>query len=310
MAWFVGIDEAGYGPNLGPMVQAAAALSIPEGCDPWLALAPWLRRSADKDKSRVLVDDSKKVNAGKNGLAKLEAGPAAFLGLRPGTTLGDWLAAIGLPGTLDELGNEAWYEGAETLPLFDDVPSDRREALRDAGIETLLLGVKVFPAPIFNRILAGSGTKATVTGIGVSSLLATVRTGLAGFEPVVVSCDKLGGRNHYAPIVQAAFPEAWTTTELESAGESRYRIDSLGRPVTVSFKPRADAESPATALASMTAKYLREVFMGQFNRWWQSRVPDLAPTAGYPLDAKRFFVRIESYLAAQHLVKADVWREK
>ena len=310
MAWFVGIDEAGYGPNLGPMVQAAVALSIPEGHDPWLALAPWLRRSIEKDNSRVLVDDSKKVTAGKNGLAKLEAGLAAFLGLRPGTTLGGWLETVGLPGTLDELGHEAWYDGAEALPLFDDVPSDRRDVLRDAGIETLLLGVKVFPTPIFNRILAGSGTKATVTGIGVSSLLATVRTGLAGFEPVVVSCDKLGGRNHYAPIVQAAFPEAWTTTELESAAESRYRIESLGRPVTVQFKPRADAESPATALASMTAKYLREVFMGQFNRWWQSRVPDLAPTAGYPLDAKRFFAQIEPHLGGQQLAKGDVWREK
>ena len=310
MAWFVGIDEAGYGPNLGPMVQAAVAVEVPEGLDPWLALAPWLRRASEKDTSRVLVDDSKKVNSGKSGLAKLEAGPAAFLGLRPGTTLGEWLEAVGRSGTVDELGNEAWYDGKESLPLFDDVPSDRRDALRDAGIHTLLLGVKVFPAPIFNRIIAGSGTKATVTGIGVTSLLATIRTGLTGFERVIVSCDKLGGRNHYTPIVQAAFPEAWTVAELESAAESRYRIESLGRPVTVLFRPRADAESPATALASMTAKYLREVFMAQFNRWWQARVPDLAPTAGYPVDAKRFFAHIEPHLPALAVAKADVWREK
>ena len=38
------------------------------------------------------------------------------------------------------------------------------------------------------------------------------------------------------------------------------------------------------ALASMLAKYLREVFMRQFNRFWLGHVDGLKPTAGYPGD--------------------------
>ena len=30
MPWVVGIDEAGYGPNLGPLVQSAVALRLPD----------------------------------------------------------------------------------------------------------------------------------------------------------------------------------------------------------------------------------------------------------------------------------------
>ena len=73
MPWVVGIDEAGYGPNLGPLVQAAVAVRLP-GHDPagWDTLKPHVRRCCDPDDGRLLIDDSKKVYAGGNGLAELE----------------------------------------------------------------------------------------------------------------------------------------------------------------------------------------------------------------------------------------------
>ncbi len=62
MPWVVGIDEAGYGPNLGPMVQAAVALHLPDD-DPagWETLKATVRRAHEPDDGRLLVDDSKKV---------------------------------------------------------------------------------------------------------------------------------------------------------------------------------------------------------------------------------------------------------
>ena len=72
MPWVVGIDEAGYGPNLGPLVQAAVALYLPD-YDPagWETLKPVVRRCGDKADERLLIDDSKKVYA-RGGLAALE----------------------------------------------------------------------------------------------------------------------------------------------------------------------------------------------------------------------------------------------
>ena len=47
----------------------------------------------------------------------------------------------------------------------------------------------------------------------------------------------------------------------------------------------------------MACKYLREVCMRQFNRFWAKHVPGLKPTAGYPTDAKRFYDAIRPAMA-------------
>ena len=70
--WRVGIDEAGYGPNLGPLVQASAAFRVPTPTNClWEAFAKDARRAAGRD-ARVVVDDSKLVHAGPLGLRRLE----------------------------------------------------------------------------------------------------------------------------------------------------------------------------------------------------------------------------------------------
>jgi hypothetical protein len=60
----------------------------------------------------------------------------------------------------------------------------------------------------------------------------------------------------------------------------------------------------------MVCKYLREVLMGEFNRFWRDRIPDLAPTAGYPGDARRFFEAIAPELKRLGIAKERVWRQR
>ena len=309
MPWVVGIDEAGYGPVLGPLVQAAVAVKLPDA-DPagWETLRPWIRRHAEKDKTRLLIDDSKLVHSGPHGVKKLEAGLSALLGLRD-TTFGGWLDAHAVPHVVEEMQGEAWFDPTETLPL-NPAPPDLRPALAEVGVELFVLAVKLVPAPSFNRTVAVSGTKGTVLNIGVTGLLSAIRQRLPGFDPVAVVCDKLGGRNAYGPLLQGAFHQGWVVAEVESAEESRYRVESLGRDVRVSFRPRADGESIAVALASMTAKYLREVSMRQFNRHWRTHLPEIKPTAGYPVDGARFYAEIAPLLAGLNLADADVRRAK
>ena len=74
--------------------------------------------------------------------------------------------------------------------------------------------------------------------------------------------------------------------------------------------PRADAEHFCVALASMVSKYLREVLMLEFNRFWQGHVPGLKPTAGYPGDAARFFDAIRPAAKLLGIPEAALWRRK
>lgn len=307
--WSVGIDEAGYGPTLGPLAQVAVAVKLPDG-DPagWETLRPLVKRHGDKDKTRLLVDDSKLVHSGKHGFAKLEAGLSALLGLRQ-TSVGAWLGEWALPHVVEDLSGEAWFDPGEVLPVHAEAP-DLRPRLAELGVELFVLGVKLIPTPVFNQIVAGSGTKATALGIGLTGLLGAIRQRVPGFEPVRVVCDKHGGRNFYGPLLRGAFPQGWVINEVETAGESRYRVESLGREVTVSFRPGADGEGLPVALASMVAKYWREVCMRQFNRFWLAHLPGLKPTAGYPVDGERFYAAIRPAMAALGLDEGAVRRVK
>jgi hypothetical protein len=52
--------------------------------------------------------------------------------------------------------------------------------------------------------------------------------------------------------------------------------------------PEAESHHMPVALASMSAKLVRETLMGRFNRYWNARLPELKPTAGYRQDGWRW----------------------
>src|SRR6516225_11485909 len=86
MAWIVGIDEAGYGPNLGPLVMTAVACRVPDdvvNVDLWRLLRQGVRRHGQRDDGRPLVADSKLVYSPSRGLAQLEKTVLAALDVRP-----------------------------------------------------------------------------------------------------------------------------------------------------------------------------------------------------------------------------------
>ena len=74
---------------------------------------------------------------------------------------------------------------------------------------------------------------------------------------------------------------------------SRYRLELDGSFITISFIVEAESAHLPVALASMTAKYVRELLMLRFNRYFQSLMPELKPTAGYYGDGRRYLNDIE-----------------
>jgi len=103
----VGIDEAGYGPTLGPLVVAGTAFEVPDGVgDLWRALAPAVSR---KPGHAIPVDDSKALYPSSHGLRNLEEGVLPFLALGgeiPGT-LADLLGRVSPPAR--HLAEYPWY---------------------------------------------------------------------------------------------------------------------------------------------------------------------------------------------------------
>jgi hypothetical protein len=300
--WVVGIDEAGYGPNLGPLVQAAVGLHLPDGDTAgWETLLDCVRRTQDDADDRLLIDDSKKVYT-RYGFTALERGVHAGLG-RPFNRVADLLAELLLEALVADLHQEAWFDGSESLPIES---WERAEA----ALPSTAIRVSLVPSRRFNAITDRFDSKGAVLAKGVIDLMPEACRGAAAGESVLFLCDKQGGRNFYAAMLHEAFPDGWVVVERESAAESRYRIEGLDRPIAIVFRPRADGDSVTVALASMVCKYLREVCMKQFNRFWAKHVPGIAPTAGYPGDSRRFYELIRPAMAKLGLAEDQVWRKR
>jgi ribonuclease HII len=111
---------------------------------------------------------------------------------------------------------------------------------------------------------------------------------MAANEDVFVLVDRHGGRMRYRKLLRDAFPHCACDIAKESAGESVYELSDGSRRMTVTFKEKADSLALPVSLASMLAKYVRELYMHAFNAYWQGRLEGLRPTAGYATDARRF----------------------
>ncbi len=321
MPWSVGIDEAGYGPNLGPFVMTSVACHVPDAlaeADLWQVLREGVRRHPSPDDGRLLVDDSKLVYSTTRGLLTLERSVLATLSsqLRSGpVSLADYVHGL-RAGSSAELSDEIWYSGTSLLPLHGE-PADLvgrathfAQVSQCAHVRWGLVQSRVLCPARFNRLLDQWGTKGAVLGTALAELLHGNRSLADSREPISFYIDKHGGRNTYTALLQNALPDGLVIAEEENLERSVYRVLGLERAVHLTFQPRAEAAHFCVALASMVSKYVREVLMLEFNRFWRAHVPDLKPTAGYPGDAARYFAAIRPLLADLGLTEDAVWRRK
>ncbi|MDR1613743.1 MAG: hypothetical protein LBT97_13315 [Planctomycetota bacterium] len=314
-----GIDEAGLGPPLGPLATARAVLETPDDWDP---AAPWDRLSrsvvkrAARTDPRLVVDDSKAVHAAR-GVSGLERTVLVFLHASgKAFFFAVWAedeespnAAFPYPwhaGCFDSLPffpeNRALLESPQLFkPILDDLAA--------TGAAVVEIAVRLAgPIALNKRFASGENKNLALlreTGRHLSRIAAS-----AGEKPSLVIVDKQGGRNSYLPFLSKQFPGSWISAEVEGADASRYRLSPNGGGMRLSFQPRAEAFSFPTALASMAAKYARELAMAAFNRWFCERIPGIRPTAGYPLDAKRWLSEADSFFTESGIARDRVVRAR
>ncbi len=321
MPYLIGTDEAGYGPNLGPLVISASVWHVAESpieTDLYRLLRQVVckRPPGRASMRRLAIADSKALYSPAQGLKVLERGVLAALGLIDRCPC-DWLDVWQLlaPRSLVHLPDMPWHANYDLrLPLAAD-PEDLaqlapklRRGLEHAGVRLVALESRaVFPEQ-FNRATDQFGNKSEVLSKVTLALVGDMLRHCTG-EAALVVCDKHGGRNHYGRLLQQQFPEPLVEVHGESSAQSIYRWGPSDQRIEIRFRARGEAFLP-TALASMASKYLRELAMGAFNEFWCGRLPDLAPTAGYPRDARRFHAAIGPLQSALGIEDRIVWRDR
>jgi ribonuclease HII len=318
MPWQVGIDEAGYGPNLGPLLQTSIGVRFPdEPTDLWQVLASTVRRCADRRDSRITVDDSKKLFGPGRNLANLELSVLAAI-CPPDVclpmTVGQLLSMVA-PGSLPEVRLEPWYLDSEPIPVAAEIDSVRRcserwhAAARSISISTCWIRSRVTPPARFNSFLDERDNKAEILTTGLRWLIREARQLDDQSDRIEFAVDRLGGRFYHLELLQTVCPDGDIEVVEENEAQCRYQMHHP-RPLSWSFEVDADARHFTVALASMVSKYIRELLMGQFNRFWQTHVPGIKPTAGYPTDAARFIEEIRPAMRRLQIEERIVWRRK
>jgi len=304
MGVLAGIDEAGLGPKLGPLV---IGLSVFRGEPSVLgrlgeALSPVVRSSA---RAPVPVGDSKRLFGANRDLLILERGLYPFVDQRlerPPRNLADWLDALDLPGggARGRLHRCPWYRSPLALPrrltreALHVARDELDSCLAGAGVEFVELRVTALPAGEVNDGLRRCASKNVFNFQAAAPHLRRVFDTYGGAgEDVEVVVDRQGGRKDYTGLLRAAFYPAAVRPHPPKEDEFGYTIRDDERRLAIRFRTRADAGCLPVSLASMAAKYTRELHMILFNRFWRERHPDLRPTAGYPVDATRFLRDIE-----------------
>lgn len=300
----IGIDEAGLGPTLGPLVVAGTAFRVP-GDDgaPFAAhlghlLAEAVAAPGRPSKGRIVVGDSKAVFGAAHDPATLELPVLAFAAAASPTgavprDLDELLAAVA--ARPDERAAIPWYAGsAPTLPAFAEpsavaaAAARLRDVLAASRVEFLGFAADVIPESRLNDDLARTPNKADVLFARSADVLDRLASRRREGEGLGAALDRLGGRRFYLPPLLARWPERFAWAIEETPESSRYRVALPGAEAEFRWLVGGDAAHLEIGLASMLAKYLRESFMHAFNAWFARICPDVAPTAGYAVDAKRW----------------------
>jgi len=319
MTLVIGTDEAGYGPNLGPLVVAATAWEV--AADAAEAEAGVLTAVTE---AAAPWGDSKQIYRGGDGFPALETGALAGLaiagGSSPAACPSSWalLAAQGGLDTAATASEAAAALAGLAIPLAADPAAigaaATRIAARLASLGVRLVAVRcraISPREFNGRLDAGLNKSDILSAATLDLAAGLLPDGAATpADDTLVWCDRHGGRKRYAAAVARHFTGGAAGGPLvrtleETPTRSTYLVPD--RRCRVEFCVGGEARAPV-ALASMTAKYVRELAMLAFNRFWSARLPGLAPTAGYPLDARRWWQDAAAAIEAAGLSQDAIWR--
>jgi hypothetical protein len=196
-----GIDEAGYGPVLGPLVMTVVGLDAPAAtadADLWRVLNACVARRYKKREPRVIITDSKTLSSRPDGFELLELSALSMLGAAGirARSLSELCAAVA-PAAWRHASGYDWYAGRDPgLPIAVSEDLVRTSAnglahgLRQEGVDNLRVCCEVLDAGEFNELVARTKNKSTVQFTLTLRLLSSVADGPAGGPRTSLSTSK------------------------------------------------------------------------------------------------------------------------
>lgn len=310
MKTLIGIDEAGFGPNLGPLIISASVWEIRDDYQPdslWQSLEPTISQSGKIDSHQIHVADSKEVHQSSKGIGPLERSVRVLLNAA-GHSLTAWNELTQfLDKKYGDTTGEPWFDNAQ-LPLPVETTDEHPEELtgnvldtwEQAGLKLRTIKSRIVTAREFNQCVELWDSKSLLLSRLSLQLMDEIWD---RNESTLIVCDKHGARNRYDDLIDEICDGEFIFRLEEGKTISRYKVGNS----ELRFQMKAEAHFPV-AVSSMIAKYLRETSMELFNRFWTTRFPTLKPTKGYPQDAKRFRQEIENSCDEMGLSESDWWR--
>lgn len=308
-SWIIGTDEAGYGPNLGPLVVSATLWRVEHSSTESFSagdVVGYLNKQLESltvRQSFFPLIDSKKLYHSGDSIDRLEQVVQLAAQLAP-LAINDQF-----PDPFDVADNIACEKtviNSDDIQRINDIFSKERITLVSMRSRT------VHPQEYNQSVQTGlkSDLLADVT-LGLVHVLIEEchRLSQQDRSTVAVLCDKFGGRNRYLPLLLDQFDESLITVLQESREESRYRFHRDNLSIEIRFQMKGEKNIP-TALASIISKYRREKSMELFNAFWKKQLPALRPTAGYPVDALRFIRDVAPLMESLSIDKDLIWRIK
>jgi hypothetical protein len=249
-----GIDEAGYGPSLGPLCVGLSVFRIehwqpgePAPCL-WRLLKAGVCRKPTDTRKRVPVADSKALKLANDcktnhPLIHLERGVLAFLRLLDRSAESDEQLFEHLGARFDDRPpSQPWYSGpAISLPLGATrgeiaIAANRiARAMEMAGgadrpsggasIEIVDLRCLVITERHVNETIRRTGSKADATVYAVGDhVRRLLGLELRDGDHLRIVCDQLGGRTSYDQVLARELPGITVEPLVESAERSRYMM--------------------------------------------------------------------------------------